>query len=220
MISLYLSHIPHILHIFSYSSISIYSPYSCIDISIGSACCPATCFFHFFSSWGRLCFSCGFLVSVLWMVFVPPFVSFIVPLLVSFLAPSFVSLLGPFCPFRPSLRFSACPAFRLFVWAYRRGGSCGGVWGGAVGLSSGVARWRGVCRVRRFCQLVFVGACGCLGFLSVLLVWRLVCSARFGGVGGAFPGLLASGTKCSCGVVSSRFSSRFSSRVVVSFVSF
>lgn len=54
-------------------------------------------------------------------------------------------------------------------------------------MSLVVAGWRGVCRVRRFCQLVFVGACGRLGFLFVLLVWCLVCSARFGGARGALP---------------------------------
>lgn len=117
---------------------------------------------------------------------------------------SFVSFLGPFCLFRSSPRFSACSAFRLFVWACRGGGSCGGVWGGAVGLSSGVARWRGVCRVRRFCQLVFVGVVGGFWF-SVLRVWRLVCSIRFGGEGGALSYLLRSslrslsGVECGCG---------------------
>lgn len=44
---------------------------------------------------------------------------------VSFLVPSIVPLLDPFCPFRSSPRSSVCPAFRLFVWAYRRGGSFG-----------------------------------------------------------------------------------------------
>ena len=62
--------------------------------------------------------------------------------LVSFLALSLVSLLDPFCPFRSSLRSSVCLSFRLFVWAYRGAVRLGrgGVWGGAVGLSSGVAR--------------------------------------------------------------------------------
>lgn len=54
-------------------------------------------------------------------------------------------------------------------------------------MSLVVAGWRGVCRVCRFCQLVFVGACWRLGFLFVLLVWCLVCSARFGGARGALP---------------------------------
>ena len=135
---------------------------------------------------------------------------------VPFLAPSLVSFFGSFCPFRSSLCSSVCPAFRLFVWACRRGGSCGGVWGGAVGLSLGVAMCRGVCRVRRFCQLVFVGVGGGLWF-SVLPVWRLVCSARFGGAGGALPVLRVSvgadAVAMWCRLV-------FSSRVLVPFVSF
>lgn len=141
------------------------------------------------------------------MVFVPPFV-----LLLDSLSPFRFS---PRSSFRSSVRFARFVprhVFRLavrfvcFVWACRRGGgSCGGVWGGAVGLSSGVARWRGVCRVRRFCQLVFVGVGGGFWF-SVLLVWRLVCSARFGGAGGAFPVLRVSvGGGCGCDVASSRF---------------
>lgn len=50
------------------------------------------CFFSFFIFvvWGGVCFSCGFLVSVLWMVFGP------------FLAPFLVS---PFVSFRLSPRF-------------------------------------------------------------------------------------------------------------------
>lgn len=85
MISLYPSHIhisfpyPYISHI--HKSFIIF------------ACCPATCFFifHFFVAWSGMCFSCGFLVSVLWMVFVPPFVPPLDPL--------------------SSFRFSPCPSF-------------------------------------------------------------------------------------------------------------
>lgn len=54
------SHIP----IFPYSSISIYFSYSCIDISIGSAGCPATCVFFIFSFCGMKA-GCVFLV-VFW----------------------------------------------------------------------------------------------------------------------------------------------------------
>lgn len=145
----------------------------------------------------------------MWMVFVPPFVPTL-DLLSSF-------RFSPCPSFRSSVRFARFAllpvfrfalSFRLFVWACRRGGSCGGVWGGAVGLSSGVARCRGVCRVRCFCQLVFVGVVGGFWF-SVLHVWRLVCSARLGGAGDAFPVLRVSvGAECGCDVASSRFSSR------------
>lgn len=128
-------------------------------------------------------------------------------------APRPVLPVSPFSPsFAPPFRF-VCSFGRIvgrFVWD-------GAVFGGgAVGLSSGVARCRGVCRVRRFCQLVFVGVGGGLWF-SVLPVWRLVCSARFGGAGGALPVLRVSvgadAIAMWCRLV-------FSSRVLVPFVSF
>ena len=163
MISLYPSHIhisfpyPYISHI--YKSFIIF------------ACCPATCFFPFFiflyrgrnrMSW------CVFLV-VFWCRFCGWF-----SVCLSFRSSTRFARFALLPVFRSAL------SFRLFVWACRRGGSCGGVWGEAVGLSSGVARWRDVRGVRRFCQLVFVGVGGGLWF-SVLPVWRLVCSARLGG---------------------------------------
>ena len=198
MFSLYPSHIP----------ISFPSPYipHIHKSFIIFACCPATCFFHFsfFLYRGRNRMS--------WCVFLVVFGVGIVDgfrlafhsaprpaFPVSFLVPPF----GPFFPFRSSprssLRSSVCPAFRLFRLVVSGGCVVGRfVWSGAVGLSLVVAGWRGVrygggvCCVRRFCQLVFVGACWRLCFLSVFLVWRLVCSACFGGAGGALPHSLRS----------------------------
>lgn len=119
-----------------------------------------------------MCFSCGFLVSVLWMVFGLPFVSLLVPFFAQFRfspCPSFLSSTR-FARFALLPVFRSALSFRLFVLAYRRGGSCGGVWGGAVGLSSGVARWRGFCRVHRFCQLGFPHSLRSSPFVSSFLV--------------------------------------------------
>lgn len=141
-----------------------------------------------------LCLCCGW--------FRPAFRSAPRPVfLVSFLALSFVSLIASF----PVLSFVSLfvSPFVAFISFGRVVGRF--VWSGAVGLSFVVAGWRGVCncggfcRVRRFCQLMFVGVGGRLGFLSVLLVWCLVCSVRFGGAGGAFPVLWVLWVKCGCG---------------------
>lgn len=59
MISLYPSHI-HISFTYPYIS-HIHKSF------IIFACYPATCVFLFLWRWGGVCFSCGFLVSVLWM---------------------------------------------------------------------------------------------------------------------------------------------------------
>ena len=70
-----------------------------------------------------MCFSCGFLVSVLWMVFGLPF----------------VSPLDPFCPFRPSPRLSLRP----FVSFVRLGVS----WGGSFGTGRCLVAGRLACRL-------------------------------------------------------------------------
>lgn len=177
MISLYPSHIPIS---FPYSHILPYPYIPHIHVSVflsvpPVALPPVFSHFSFFLYRGRNRMSwCVFLV-VFWCRFCGWF-----SVCLSFRSSTRFARFALLPVFRSAL------SFRLFVWACRRGGSCGGVWGGAVGLSSGVARCRGVCRVRCFCQLVFVGVVGGFWF-SVLHVWRLVCSARLGGAGDAFP---------------------------------
>lgn len=150
MISLYPSHIPifshiHIFHIFLYSYFYRFRLLPC-----------HLCFFSFFIFlWrGGVCFSCGFLVSVWWMVFVP---SFVPPLVPSF-APLLVSSFDPFrrfalrlvSPFRFSTRSPFRPSVCFSVWSCRVGGSYG-----APFLS---VRWEraGVCS---FSCLDTVGRC-------------------------------------------------------------
>lgn len=66
------------------------------------------CFFIFFILWhgDGVCFSCGFLGSVLWMVFVPLLVSLFIPFFGPFLVSFFASFRSSPCfSFRPSTRF-------------------------------------------------------------------------------------------------------------------
>lgn len=105
------------------------------------------CFFHFFILWneGGVCFSCGFLVSVLWMVFVPLLVSFFIPFFGPFLVSSFVPFFAPLrLSFRPSARFLvsflgslSVPPFCSFLRFVRVGWAVRGT--------------------RRFCQLFVAG---------------------------------------------------------------
>ena len=142
MISLYPSHI-HIS--FSYSHILPYPYISHIHVLIFLSVLPVALppvfsHFSFFVSWAEqdvvVCFSCGFLMLVLWMFFGLPFVPFF----------------GPFPPFRLSSRLSFrlsarfpvslfAPPFglpRRFVFPF-----------GRVGWAV-----RGACR---FCQLIWGG---------------------------------------------------------------
>lgn len=112
--------------------------------------CPChLCFFHFFILWneGGVCFSCDFLVSVLWMVFVPLLVSFFIPFFGPFLVSSFVPFFAPLrLSFRPSARFLvsflgslSVPPFCSFL---RLGVSGGRFVGRAVFVSSSGAGGR------------------------------------------------------------------------------
>lgn len=109
MISLYPF---HIYISFPYSHILPYPYISHIHVSIflsaPPVALPLVFFFIFFILWneGGVCFSCGFLVSVLWMVFVPLLVSFFIPFFGPFLVSSFVPFFAPLrLSFRPSARF-------------------------------------------------------------------------------------------------------------------
>ena len=127
------------------------------------------CFFSFFifSAGGGVCFSCGFLVSVLWMVFglflAPPFASFCPSHRLRF-ALRLVS------PFRSSLRLSLRSSVCFSVWACR--GS--------------------VCGSRRFCQLVGNGRAFVL--FRVLIPWGDVGACRIVDVVGSADG--AAGRLC------------------------
>lgn len=118
-----------------------------------------------------MCFSCGFLVSVLWMVFVPLLVSFFIPFFGPFLVSSFVPFFAPLrLSFRPSARFPRfVPRFALrsallFVSPFGRVG------------------WA-VCWSRRFCQLVWGGrafiSLSCFGAVGAM--YRHVVSLMGGG---------------------------------------
>ena len=130
-----------------------------------------------------MCFSCGFLVSVLWMVFVPPFV-----LLLDSLSPFRFS---PRSSFRSSVRFARFVprhVFRLavrfvcFVWACRRGG----VVRRCLGRGGWLIVWRGEMAGRLPCA-PFLSARvrgrwrWFLVFRSPRLASRLFCSFRRGG---------------------------------------
>lgn len=134
MTSLYPSHI-HIFHIF-------------INPSSSSPVAMPLVFFFIFSFLWRgdgVCFSCGFLVLVLWMFFG----LFLVPSLVSPFAsfrrsPRLRFALRPVPPFRSSIRSPFRSSVRFSVWAGR----------GAV------------CGSRRFCQLFRAG-----GRLCFFVFW-------------------------------------------------
>lgn len=177
MISLYPSHIPIS---FPYSHILPYPYIPHIHVSIflsvpSVALPPVFSHFSFFCIVGGI--GCRG-VFFLWFFsvgsvdgFRPAFRSAPRPVfLVSFFAPSLVSFFGSFCSFRSSPRLSLRPFVSFVRLGVSWGGSCGGVWGGAVGLSSGVARCRGVCRVRCFCQLGFPHSLRSSPFVSSFLV--------------------------------------------------
>lgn len=137
-----------------------------------------------------MCFSCGFFLWFFGVGIVDgfrPAFRFALRLAfpVSFLASFLVSLFGPFCPFRPSLRFSACPAFRFVRFGVSWGGSfetgrcleagrlaCRLAWRDGWALSCEPflsARVRGCVWASRF------------SFRSPRLASRLFCSFRRGG---------------------------------------
>ena len=137
-----------------------------------------------------MCFSCGFLVSVLWVVFDPSFV----PLLVL-----------PFAPICSSLRFSFRPSARFAVSLF------GLIFSPLFVsfISFGRVVWA-VCGVCCFCQLVL--ACCQAGVSSWMGVWAGGMALR--GSGGVsecrFFSSFVSGGR------GDGVSSRFSSRVLVS----
>ena len=137
-----------------------------------------------------MCFSCGFLVSVLWVVFDPSFV----PLLVL-----------PFAPICSSFRFSFCPSARFAVSFFGLFFSPLFV----LFISFGRVVWA-VCGVCRFCQLVL--ACCQAGVLSWMGVWAggMVLRGSGGVFGCRFFSSFVSGGR------GDGVSSRLSSRVLVS----
>lgn len=190
MISLYPFHI-HIS--FPYSHILPYPYISHIHVSIfllvPPVALPLVFFFIFSFLWrgGGVCFSCGFLVSVLWMFFslflVPLLVSFFIPFFGPFLVSSFVPFFAPLrLSFRPSARFLvsflgslSVPPFCSFL---RLGVSGGRFVGRAVFVSSSGAG-------RAFISLSCFGAVGamCRHVVSLMgavrkMAWQGVCAGR------------------------------------------
>lgn len=172
MISLYPSHI-HISFTYPYIS-HIHKSF------IIFACYPATCVFLFLWRWGGVCFSCGFLVSVLWMFSASSssrlsFRSSLRPV-PRFAFRSAIRLVFPF-------RSSPCLSARPIVSFLRLGVSGGRFVGRAVFVSS-----LGLAGVYFFfvswCRGGDVGACrivdggavfgGWRGGASVRGVWRSV----------------------------------------------
>lgn len=142
-----------------------------------------------------MCFSCGFLVSVLWMFFS----LFLVPLLVSFFIPFFGPfLVSPFCSFLRFVRVGWTVfwsrRFCQLVWGGRAfiSLSCFGAVGAmcrhVVSLMGAVRKmaWRGVCAGRGACRLArrWAGRDGRLMAKWVFCVARSLFSCRLSGCDG------------------------------------
>ena len=155
-------------------------------------------FFIFFVAWSGVCFSCGFLVSVLWMVYSLPFVPLLVPFFAQFRfspCPSFLSSTR-FARFAllPVFRFAL--SFRLFVWAYRGAVRLGR--GGVCGRGGWLVVWRGE----------MTGRSGCALFLSAhfLVSSRLFSPLLFS----SLPSLCSCSSRRACRVAACLASGRWS----------